>query len=140
MAKAKLETVLAAVPLFQGLTKRQLKRLAGITEVVDFMAGHSIVREGDEGDSFYVVLKGQAKVAVGKKTVATLLPGEHFGEISLLDGGPRTASVTSDTPMTMLMITRKAFLKELRQDPELSLSLMASLSRMLRRLDKQITR
>jgi CRP/FNR family cyclic AMP-dependent transcriptional regulator len=140
VAKAKLETVLAAVPLFQGLTKRQLKRLAAITEVVEFMAGHSIVREGDEGDSFYVVLKGQAKVTVGKKTVATLLPGEHFGEISLLDGGPRTASVTSDTPMTMLMITRKAFLKELRQDAELSLSLMSSLSRMLRRLDKQITR
>ena len=57
------------------------------------MEGHSIVREGDDGDSFFVVLAGQAKVVVKGRTVAATLPGDHFGEISLLDGGPRTASV-----------------------------------------------
>ena len=95
MAKPKLEVALAGVPLFEGLSKRQLKKVALVAELVDYMDGHSIVKEGDIGDSFFVVLVGQAKVVVKGRTVNRTLPGDHFGEISLLDGGPRTASVVS---------------------------------------------
>ena len=104
MAKPKIEVALAAVPLFEGLSKRQLKKVASVAEIVNYMGGHSIVKEGDEGESIFVVLAGQAKVTVKGRTVGRTLPGDHFGEISLLDGGPRTATVVSETPMTMLMI------------------------------------
>ncbi len=140
MAKQKLEPLLAPVPLFEGLSKRQLKKVADVAEAVDYMAGHSIVKEGDIGDSFFVVLVGQAKVTVKGRTVNRSLPGDHFGEISLLDGGPRTASVISETPMTMVMIERSNFLKVLLEDPQIAITLMESLARMIRRVDRSLAR
>lgn len=140
MAKPKIEVALAAVPLFESLSRRQLKKVAGVAEVVSYMANHSIVREGDEGDSFFVVLAGQAKVTVKGRTVNRTLPGDHFGEISLLDGGPRTATVVSETPMTMLTISRKAFQKVLHDDPEVAIALMENLARMIRRVDRSLAR
>ncbi len=138
--KPKLDAALASVPLFEGLTKRQLKKVSEVAEVVDYMAGHSIVKEGDIGDSFFVVLVGQAKVTVNGRTVNRSLPGDHFGEISLLDGGPRTASVISETPMTMLMMERRNFLAVLNDDPQISIALMESLARMIRRVDRSLAR
>jgi CRP/FNR family cyclic AMP-dependent transcriptional regulator len=140
VAKPKLEVVLAAVPLFEGLSKKQLKQIAGLAELVNYMEGHSVVREGDIGDSFFVALAGQAKVQVRGKTVHRILPGDHFGEISLLDGGERTATVTTETPMTMLMISRANFLKTLERDPAMSVVLMESLARMIRRVDRSLAR
>ncbi len=91
MAKPKLENVLAGIPLFEGLSKRHLKKIASLAEVARYMEGASIVKEGQPGDSFFVALTGQAKVTVKGRTVHRVLPGDHFGEISLLDGGERTA-------------------------------------------------
>lgn len=138
--KQKLEPVLAAVPLFEGLSKRHLKKLAGLAEMANFMEGAKVVKEGDAGDSFYVVLVGEAKVSVKGRTVHRLLPGDHFGEISLLDGGERTATVTAVTPMTLLMIARKNFLKELELDPSVSVALLESLARTIRRVDRSLAR
>jgi CRP/FNR family cyclic AMP-dependent transcriptional regulator len=138
--KQKLEPVLAAVPLFEGLSKRHLKKLAGLAEMANFMQGAKIVKEGDPGDSFYVALVGEAKVMVKGRTVHRILPGDHFGEISLLDGGERTATVSAETPMTLLMIQRKNFLRELEQDPEVAISLLESLARMIRRVDRSLAR
>ena len=140
MAKPKMETLLATTPIFEGLSKRQLKQIANDIEVVDYMAGHSIVREGDIGDSFFVVLHGQAKVSTGGRTVHRIIPGDHFGEISLLDGGPRTATVISETPMKMLMLGRRAFLKNVSNDTEMALVLMKTMARMIRRVDRSLTR
>jgi CRP-like cAMP-binding protein len=140
VAKPKLEAVLAAVPLFEGLSKKQLKQVAALAEIANYMADHPIVREGDVGDTFYVALTGQAKVQVKGRTVHRILPGDHFGEISLLDGGERTATVRSETPMTMLVISRRNFLKTLERDPELSMTLLESLARMLRRVDRSLRR
>ena len=142
MAKpnAKLDAALAGVPLFEGLTKRQLKKLTTNAEVVDYMAGASVVKEGDIGDSFFVMLTGQAKVTVKGRTVNRSLPGDHFGEISLLDGGPRTATVVTETPVTMLMLTRGQFRKTVSDDPDLAVSLMESLARMIRRVDRSLAR
>ena len=138
--KPKLEPVLAAVPLFEGLSKKQLKQVAGLAEVVNYMEGHSVVREGDIGDSFFVALAGQAKVQVNGRTVHRVLPGDHFGEISLLDGGERTATVTTETPMTMLMVSRTNFLTLIEKDPEMAIALMESLARMIRRVDRSLAR
>jgi CRP/FNR family transcriptional regulator, cyclic AMP receptor protein len=138
--KPKLEPVLAAVPLFEGLSKRHLKKVASIAEMADFMQDARIVKEGDDGDSFYVALVGEAKVTVKGRTVHRILPGDHFGEISLLDGGERTATVIAVTPMTLLMIQRKSFLRELEPDPEVAVSLLEGLARMIRRVDRSLAR
>lgn len=140
MTKQKLDGVLAAVPLFEGLPKRQLKDLAKISEIGDYLEGHSIVRQGDPGDSFFVVLAGEATVRVSGKVVHRLLPGDHFGEISLLDGGERTASVVSETPMTLLLLQRAHFRKALVKDPGLTMALLENLAQMIRRIDRSLDR
>lgn len=132
MATMKLEQVLSFVPLFRGLTKRQLKHLASLCEVADYMADATIVKEGTHGDAFYVVLKGQATVSAGGKAIRELLPGDHFGEIAAIDGGPRSASVSSDTPMTLAVMSRKNLLSALRDDPEIAYHLMTELAQMFR--------
>jgi CRP/FNR family transcriptional regulator, cyclic AMP receptor protein len=138
VANRKLDTVLSAVPLFDGLNRRHLKRLAAASEVADFMSGHTIVREGEPGDAFFVVLAGQAKVTSNGKLVNRVLPGDHFGEISLLDGDVRTATVTSETPMTLLTLPRPRFLKALRDEPDIAMNLLAGLARQVRRTTRSL--
>jgi CRP/FNR family transcriptional regulator, cyclic AMP receptor protein len=138
VANVKLDSVLASVPLFEGLSRRHIKRLANASEVADFMAQHAIVREGEPGDAFYVVLAGQAKVTTGGRVVNRVMPGDHFGEISLLDGDVRTASVTSETPMTLLMLQRPRFLKLVREEPEMAMYLLSSLAKQIRRTSRSL--
>lgn len=127
---------LAQVPLFSGLAPRHLKRLADLTEEQRYMEGARVVREGDAGDTFYVILEGEAKVTNrGGRLVNRLRPGDFFGEISLLDGGPRTANVVALTPLTMLALPRAAFLKMLGQEREIGVKLLGHAASMLRRLE-----
>jgi CRP-like cAMP-binding protein len=133
----KLETVLGYVPLFRGLTKRQLKHLASLCDMAEYMAGAAIVKEGTAGDAFYVVLKGQAKVSSNKRFIRRMMPGDHFGEIAALDGGERSATVTSETPMTLAVMTRPSLLKALRDDPDIAYQLMTELARMFRQVSKE---
>jgi CRP/FNR family transcriptional regulator, cyclic AMP receptor protein len=135
-----LTTVLHAVPLFEGLSAKQLRAVADLAEVARFMAGVSIVKEGVIGDSFYVVLTGQAKVVASGRTLNRLLPGGYFGEISLLDGGPRTASVVSETEMTLVMIAQADFLAMLAKNPDISICLLEGMARAVRRMDRSLTR
>lgn len=139
MAKPKLENVLGLVPMFRGLSNRQLKNLASLCEVGDYMADHSIVRQGEPGDAFYVVLTGQAKVTAGRRFLGRVLPGDHFGEIAVLDGGPRSATVTSETAMTLLILRREDFRKALRDDPDLAAHMMSELAAMVRRVSSSQT-
>jgi CRP/FNR family transcriptional regulator, cyclic AMP receptor protein len=140
MARLKPDTAIAAVPLFHGLTKRQLRKLGALAEITSAEAGESIVGEGHRGDSFFVILAGQAKVKSGDRVVTRVIPGDHFGEISLLDGQPRSASVVAETPMTLLRIARSDFLKLLEVDAPLTLALMASMARTIRRADRSLVR
>ncbi|MGZ5213414.1 MAG: cyclic nucleotide-binding domain-containing protein [Actinomycetota bacterium] len=133
-----LTTVLGAVPLFEDLSNRQLKKVADLAEVARFMAGATLVKQGEIGDSFYVVLTGQAKVLANGRTVNRLLPGDHFGEISLLDGGPRSASVIAETEMTLVIITQKGFLATLTKEPEITICLLEVMARTVRRLDRSL--
>jgi CRP/FNR family cyclic AMP-dependent transcriptional regulator len=137
MAKPKLEDVLGMVPIFRGLSRKHLKWLAGYCDIADFMAGHSIVREGDPGDAFYVVLTGQATLTAGDRFIGRVLPGDHFGEIAVIDGGPRTATVTSETPMTLVILSRDNFRTAMKDDPELAYHMMTALAQMFRRVVAQ---
>jgi CRP/FNR family cyclic AMP-dependent transcriptional regulator len=140
VAKPKLDSTLAGVPLFEGLSKHHLKKIAALGEVASYMEGASVVKEGQPGDSFFVALTGQAKITVKGRTVHRVLPGDHFGEISLLDGGERTATVITETPMTLFIITRKDFLRSIERDPEVAIALLEGLARMIRRVDRSLAR
>ncbi len=123
MANRELQA-LAGVPLFEGLTARHLKHVQGLADTAGYMKGAVLVRQGSDADSFFVVLEGEVRVTVGSKTVARMTPGDHFGEISLLDGGTRTASVTAETPVTVLKIDRDRFTKLLSKEPQMTKSIL----------------
>ena len=129
--------VLAQVPLFADLPPRYLKRLADRMEEHRFMEGASVVKYGDIGDTFYVILEGEAKVtAPTGRVVNHLRPGEFFGEISLLDGGSRTATVVAETPLTMLALPRPAFRRLIESEPGVAVALLKYAAAMLRRLER----
>jgi CRP/FNR family transcriptional regulator, cyclic AMP receptor protein len=128
---------LTQVPLFAGLSPRHLKRVGDLTEEVRFMEGATVVRQGDTGDTFFVILEGEAKVAgPSGRVVNRLRPGEFFGEISLLDGGPRTASVVAETPLTMLALSRSSLLRLVQREPAVGVRLLGHVATMLRRLER----
>ncbi len=134
MAKTGLD-VLRHVPIFQGLSARSLKRVRDIAEEVRYMEGARVVKVGDEGDSFFVIVSGQAKVVSRSgKVLARLLPGDFFGEISLLDGGERTANVVAETPLGMLMVQRSRFHRMLAEDPTITVSMLKQVAQRLRRM------
>ena len=138
MATKQLMVALGGVPLFENLSKKQMKQVAGLAVIARFMAGATIVKQGAIGDSFYVVLTGQAKIVANGRTVHRVLPGDHFGEISLLDGGERTASVVAETPMTLVEITQKQFYGMLAKDPEVTVALLVGIARAVRRMDRSL--
>jgi CRP/FNR family cyclic AMP-dependent transcriptional regulator len=140
VANAKLDSVIATVPLFESLSKRHLKKIAGLISTVEFDAGDTVIREGEAGDSFFVTVSGQARVLSGGKMLHRLIPGDHFGEISLLDGGPRSASVVAETPLSLLRLPRASFLKLIRDDADLARALLSSLARTVRRIDRSLGR
>ena len=128
---------LARVPLFSGLPPRHLRRLAELTEEQRYMEGARVVSEGDVGDTFYVILQGEAKVVGSSgRALNRLRPGDFFGEISLLDGGPRTADVVAETPLTMLALSRKAFLRLVQQEPDVAVRLLGYAAALLRRMER----
>jgi CRP-like cAMP-binding protein len=134
------QQALARVPLFSGLSSRHLKRLADSMKEVRYMEGASIVRAGEEGDSFFILLEGEAIVVdESGNELNRLLPGEFFGEISLLDGGVRTATVRSNTPVRALELKRNQFQRMLRDEPDVSVKLLGHVASMLRRMERSLS-
>jgi CRP/FNR family transcriptional regulator, cyclic AMP receptor protein len=128
---------LAQVPLFAGMPSRFLKRLAEKMDEQRFMEGATIVREGEPGDTFYVIVEGEAKVKDSNgRTLSGLIPGDFFGEISLMDGGPRTATVVAATNLTALALSRKDFGTLLQSEPKVTVGLLKHAATLLRRLER----
>jgi CRP/FNR family transcriptional regulator, cyclic AMP receptor protein len=125
---------LAAVPLFDGLSKRHLRSLAGEADVVDFLPGLAIVEEGQAGEAMFVVLAGTARVVRAGRKVGALIPGDFFGELSALDAGPRTASVVPDTPVEVLRLFRHTVYELVEEEPALAMGLLVGLARRLRQV------
>ena len=126
--------VLEDVPLFAGLSKRHLQRVANLARPVRFSENATIVREGARGDSFYVILDGEAKVALPRKSIR-LKPMSFFGEMSLLDGGPRSATVVALTDTLTMRIARAPFMKLIKDEPIIAAHIMSELVARLRRLE-----
>jgi CRP/FNR family transcriptional regulator, cyclic AMP receptor protein len=130
---------LADVPLFSGLSRRHLKHVAALAEEEEFDEGETLTKEGEPGDAFYVLMQGEARVERGGRKIARLLPGDFFGEIALIDGGARTASVIAETPVQTLTIHRKRFQKMLEEDPSIVVRMLEELSRRLRNQQRSLT-
>jgi CRP/FNR family cyclic AMP-dependent transcriptional regulator len=133
------EDPLASVPLFSRLSRRDLKRVASVAKEVRFNEGDVVAEEGEDGLSFYVILEGESKVRRRGRTVARLLPGDFFGEISLLDGGPRTATVVAATPLRCLSILRWDFRKLLERERSLAPKILKELALRLRQIEHPVT-
>ena len=124
--------VLEEVPLFAGVSRRHLKRIAELAKPKRFAAGTTIVRTGDPGNAFYVILDGAARVAPPKGRAIKLGPGDSFGEMALLDGSPRSADVSATADVLAMTIGGAAFEKLLRREPQLTLALLRTVAARLR--------
>ena len=132
------ETVVAlqGVPLFSGLPRRQVVRIAKEADEQTFSPGEAIVQEGMLGETLFVVLEGHAKVTRGKRKVGEVLPGDFFGELSLVDGGPRSASVVAETPMRVLRVFRRTLTSLWREDPRLAIRVLDGITRRVREVTR----
>lgn len=130
---------LEEVGLLAECSRRQLRAIARISEVIEVPEDTVLARSGAPGDEFFLILDGSARVEVSPRKRSRLKPGEYFGEMSLLDGGPRSASVIAETPLRLLVIKRRDFNTLLREAPELTESLLATLSRRLRHAEASLT-
>ena len=120
MAKTHVDELLSTVPLFSRCTKRDLAVLSRLTTTLTFPAGEEVTRQGRVGREFIVIISGKATVAIDGQTVATLGPGDFFGEIALLDGGPRTATVTADTDLVAEVMSHQEFASLLFDVPQVT--------------------
>jgi CRP-like cAMP-binding protein len=130
---------LASVPLFSGLSRRHLRQISGVAEEEQFEKGTTLAEQGKPGETFYVILEGEAKVVRGGRVINHLLPGDFFGEIALIDSGPRTASVVAETPVTTITLSRKRFVKMLEQEPTIVIKMLEELARRLRNYERSLT-
>ena len=130
MSKAWLD-VLVDIPLFADLSRRHLGKVAALGRTKRFPARTSIVTAGTNADAFYVILDGKATVRAGNRRIP-LASGDYFGEMALLDGGVRSASVVADTEMLVMAIPRRGFLKLLESEPKIAISIMSTLAHRVR--------
>lgn len=132
----KTVSMLQGVPLFSGLSKREVRRIAGLAKQVAFAPGRTIVERGVRGDCFYLVVDGTAKVyrsvVPTGRAIARLGPGDFFGEMALLDGGPRTATVVAVTRVSAIKIPRPSFRQLLLKEPTVGLRVLEEMARRAR--------
>jgi CRP/FNR family transcriptional regulator, cyclic AMP receptor protein len=124
--------VLATVPLFAGLSRRHLNKVASAGRIARFHDQTAIVRAGKPGNTLYVVLDGEVSVRRPAGPELTLGMGSFFGEISLLDGGPRSATVAARGPVVCLALSQARFAKVLRSEPAIAIAMLKELAERLR--------
>jgi CRP-like cAMP-binding protein len=127
---------LGRVPIFSELSPRQLRRVLRATEEYVYMDGSTIVAERATTEQLFVILEGSVRVVRGGRTVARMGTGDFFGEISLLDGGPRTASIVAEGPVRCLVLLRNEFREILEEVPTVAAKTLRSLATRLRKLER----
>jgi CRP/FNR family transcriptional regulator/CRP/FNR family cyclic AMP-dependent transcriptional regulator len=144
MNVAEIEAITASVPLFSCLSSMDRSAVCKIMIPRTFTANEVIVHEDDdEGQTFFILVSGKVHVAVftteGKSAIlATLKPGDFFGEMAMLDGEPRSASVIASEQCTLLMLYRKMFIDILQRYPKITIQILIEMSRRLRRANRHI--
>jgi CRP/FNR family transcriptional regulator, cyclic AMP receptor protein len=128
---------LARVELFEGCSPAALRQIAERSGEIEFPAGRHIVTQGMIGNGLYIIVAGLARVVKGDETVALLGPGEFFGELSVIDQLPRTASVVAEEDTTCLGLASWDLIAEIERDPQLALNLLRGLASRLRAVREQ---
>ena len=124
--------LIKGVPLFANASKSELAEVAAIADEVDLPAGKTLITEGESGREFFVLVEGTADVTQGGKQIRKIMgPGDFFGEIALVSKAPRTATVTTTTPVRALVITDRAFRQLLEHSPQIAVTVLTALAERL---------
>jgi len=132
MAQDNTTSKLAGIPMFSGCTRKELAIVARASKEVRHRAGTVIAREGERGIGLFLILDGECAVSIGGREKGRLGPSDFFGEIALLDGGPRTATVTAVTDVRLLGLTEWVFRGLLAEHPSIALKTLESVAGRLR--------
>jgi CRP-like cAMP-binding protein len=135
MARQSHTEHLSKVPLFSALSSRDLQKVARASDEVSIPAGKVLMQQGQTGREAFVILEGEAAVKRNNRKVATLGPGTCFGELALLDRGPRTMTVEAASDMKVLVLGQREFSGVIDEVPGIAHKLLASLAGMVRELD-----
>ncbi len=125
--------MLSEIPLFADLSRRHIGKIANVASTKRFASGAPLVRVGEAASVFYVIIDGEVRVEVPGRPVV-LRTGDFFGEMALIDGEPRSATVVAVGEVYVLMLPRAKFLKALEAEPKIALAIMATLTGRLRAL------
>jgi len=126
---------LAKVPLFSACSKKELQTIARASDDVEVSKGKVLVEEGKPGHEFFLILDGTASVKRGKKEIAKLGKGQYFGELALLDRGPRSASVVAASDLDVLVLGQREFAGVIDEVPSMAHKLLTSMAQRLREAD-----
>ena len=129
---------LQRVPLFSGFNEAELHRVVELSRIVEAPAGTVVTQIGESGDSFCIIIDGAVAVRTPVGTGSELHPGDFFGEMSLLDGEPRSATILATTDLRLLSVDRAHFWRLLDETPELVRRILTILSRRVRRLEQTV--
>jgi len=132
----KLE-LLERVPLFAGITRAGLEDIGRIVEEIEVPAGMALTHEGRHEGYFFIIVSGTVRIERGDRTINTIGPGDFLGEIALLDGGPRTATATTESTCRLLSMTHKRFHELLYTSPPLLTAVLDAVGLRLRALDAE---
>jgi CRP/FNR family transcriptional regulator, cyclic AMP receptor protein len=133
---ADVEETLAKVPLFSGVKPKDLKRLEKRMQERSFNEGDEITKEGESGVGFFVIEDGNATVSIGGKILRTLGPGEFFGEVALIDSGPRSATVVATTDLRCRGMSAWEFKPFVEEHPDVAWALLETLVGRLREAEE----
>ncbi len=137
--KAKLVGMLAKVPLFSGLAEKDLLDIVAVGTEVSFAPGKAILKQGEPGLSFLLVLEGRVEIRKGERKIAETGPGGFFGEMTVFDDKPRSADVVAVEPTRCFGITSWSFIPMLRSNPTVAIGIINELVRRLRQLEDKPT-
>ncbi len=135
---AERERALARAPLFAGLPARERRAVARASGLVRYREDTEVVKEGARGAVFFVILEGKAKVTRKGRTIGRLRRGDFFGEMSLLDGEPRTASVVTEADSTFLTVAARDFFGVLEREPKLATRMLQVMAGRLRNSERPL--
>jgi CRP/FNR family transcriptional regulator, cyclic AMP receptor protein len=123
--------LLKHVPLFAGCSKKELAHIAILADEIDFRSGKTLIREGEPGREFFVLVVGSAQISWKGKAIDTAGPGDFFGEMALLADQPRNATVTTTSAVDALVVTARSFRDLIGDNPLIALKVMRAVAERL---------